>query len=233
MTMSQLLIVRPTQTLKMINQISHSLQLISRLLDWSDHQKYFKYPARHFRNSQASMSTFSLRPRISKRLPVRSTECPQNMRMVKKVLEKDGAVLPALQQKTGLRKLVNYIKATEQASGGTVVLVAHNGFNFDFPVLLNALERHRLINTLAEVKLLLLDSLKLIAEEVNSKQGMLSSCPSKSLGVVYEHLFNTKFNAHDAAEDTEALSRILMKTEVHINKATTHGLTLQDIQDRM
>ena len=112
--------------------------------------------------------------------------------------------------------------------------MGHNGFNFDFAILLNALKRHGLINTSAEVKLLLLDSLKLLAEEVNTKQA-ISSCPSKSLGVVYEHLFNTQFKACDAAEDTEALSCILIKTEVHINKAitTTHCLTSQDMQDCM
>lgn len=41
------------------------------------------------------------------------------------------------------------------------------------------------MNQFAEVNLLLLDSLKLISEEVK-KQGMLSACPSKSLDVVYK-----------------------------------------------
>ena len=153
-------------------------------------------------------------------------------------MEKGGKVLAAVHQETGLRKLVHYIKVTEQASLRTVVLIAHNGFSFDFPVLLNSLQGHSLMakfsKKFAEVKLLFLDSLKLISEEVrNTKHGILSLCLSKSLGVVYEYLFNEKFEAHDAVEDTDTLSRILIKTELHQNKVGTDGLTLHDMMDRM
>ena len=40
------------------------------------------------------------------------------------------------------------------------------------------------METFGEIKLLFVDSLKIIAEEVKKAQGVLSSCSSKSLGVV-------------------------------------------------
>ena len=143
-----------------------------------------------------------------------------------KVLEKEGKTLPAVEQQSGLKGFIDYLNGIEQASGRRVALVAHNGFSFDFPVLFKSLERNGLMETFGEIKLLFVDSLKIIAEEVRKAQGVLSSCSSKSLGVVYEHLFEEKFEAHDAAEDTEALSCILMKIGMDKSKADSHGITL-------
>ena len=143
-----------------------------------------------------------------------------------KVLQKEGKTLPAVEQQSGLKGFIDYLYGIEQVSGRRVALVAHNGFSFDFPVLFKSLERYGLMETFGEIKLLFVDSLKIIAEEVKKAQGVLSSCSSKSLGVVYEHLFEEKFEAHDAAEDTEALSRILMKIGMDKSKADSHGITL-------
>ena len=131
-----------------------------------------------------------------------------------------------MEQQSGLKGFIDYLNGIEQASGRRVVLVAHNAFSFDCPVLFKSLERHGLMETFGEIKLLFVDSLKIIAQEVKNAQGVLSSCSSKSLGVVYEHLFEEKFEAHDAAEDTEALFRILMRIGMDQSKADSHGIAL-------
>ena len=83
-----------------------------------------------------------------------------------KVLQKEGKTLPAVEQQSGLQGFIDYLNGIEQASGRRVALVAHNGLSFDFPVLFKSLERHGLMETFGEIKLLFVDSLKIIAEEV-------------------------------------------------------------------
>lgn len=62
-----------------------------------------------------------------------------------KVLMKEGKVLDAVSQKTGLIEFLQFITSVKQ-TGSNVVLIAHNGNNFDFKVLLNALERNTLLH---------------------------------------------------------------------------------------
>ena len=70
--------------------------------------------------------------------------------------------MPAVDQKRGLKDLVQYIRNTEQVVGGRAALVAHNGLSFDLPVLVKSMERHDLMNEIAEGKLFFVDSLNVI-----------------------------------------------------------------------
>ena len=148
----------------------------------------------------------------------------------KNVLKKEGAMLPAKDQETGLRNIVNHLVAAVEAGEKTVVLVAHNGLSFDFPVLLHALERQGLMDQFSKENFLFLDSLKLITEEMKNKHGLLSSCLSWFLGAVYLFLFNKTFIAHDATEDTKAPARVLYKTGLHLTGLKAHGIITNEEQ---
>jgi len=78
------------------------------------------------------------------------------------MLQKEGNILPAVEQQSGWKDSLEYVKAIEQAGGGCAAFIAANGFNFDFPVLFKSLESNGLMEEFAEMKLLFLDSLKIV-----------------------------------------------------------------------
>ncbi|KAK3744034.1 hypothetical protein QZH41_002505 [Actinostola sp. cb2023] len=141
-----------------------------------------------------------------------------------KVLVKDGHTLETVSEGTGLIEFCDFIRR-EQLSR-QVVLVAHNGNTFDFQILFNALKRHELLDDFLSLDVMLLDSLKLFAQEMKRKHGPLSSCPSKSVSGLYEFLFKEQFKAHDALEDSIALARILFKSKLSLeNKLIENCVT--------
>ncbi|XP_078377789.1 uncharacterized protein LOC144660943 [Oculina patagonica] len=93
-----------------------------------------------------------------------------------------------------------------------LVLIAHNGDRFDFPVLINALKRNSLLDEFLSSQVLLLDSLKLITMKTKKKSSISKACEGKSLSALYEFLFHEKFAAHDAQEDVASLQSILFKS---------------------
>ena len=84
-----------------------------------------------------------------------------------KVLEKDGTTLAALKQRNGLIEFCDFIK--REQSSHQIILIAHNGNTFDFKVLFNALKKHELLDDFLSLNVVLLDSLKLIAQEKKKK----------------------------------------------------------------
>ena len=83
-----------------------------------------------------------------------------------------------------------------------VCLVSHNGFRGDKMVL----EHETAYHGLPAMPFFFLDSLLYIREV---KPGL----PSYSLQNIYKELFNTAYEAHSAYTDTEALQKIIKKTE--------------------
>ena len=128
-----------------------------------------------------------------------------------KQLHKNGNQLPAVSQAQGLGDFLSFIK--EVGSETRVVLVAHNGNRFDFPILLRSMKEQGLLKQFLECRPMLLDSLEVIREEKKARGSHLKECKGKSLATVYEKLFGEQFNAHDSLEDVVALGRVL-----HSNK---------------
>ena len=128
-----------------------------------------------------------------------------------KQLHKNGNQLPAVSQAQGLGDFLSFIK--EVGSETRVVLVAHNGNRFDFPILLRSMKEQGLLQQFLECRPMLLDSLEVITEEKKARGSHLKECKGKSLATVYEKLFGEQFNAHDSLEDVVALGRVL-----HSNK---------------
>ena len=80
-----------------------------------------------------------------------------------KQLHKNGNQLPAVSQAQGLGDFLSFIK--EVRSKTRVVLVAHNGNRFDFPILLRSIKEQGLLEQFLECRLMLLDSLEVITGE--------------------------------------------------------------------
>ncbi|CAH3155409.1 unnamed protein product, partial [Pocillopora meandrina] len=128
----------------------------------------------------------------------------------RKTLLRRGKELEAVSQTQGLSDFCSFLK--QQSRSFQVVLIAHNGEKFDFPVLINALRRNNLLELFLATGVVLVDSLKIVSTEMKQKGSPLYSCKSKSLSDVYEVLLKEKFDAHDAQEDATALSRILFQS---------------------
>ena len=90
------------------------------------------------------------------------------------------------------------------------------GDKFDFPVLINALERNNLFRVFLSINGLLVDSLKIVSKEMKQKDSPLQSCKSKSLSDLFECLIKETFEAHDAAGDAAALSRVLFQSPLKV-----------------
>lgn len=119
--------------------------------------------------------------------------------------------LPAVNQNAGLVWFCRYIADQVSKSSSRVVLMAHNGDKFDFPILLKSLGRQSLLQTFKESNILLVDSLKVVTQAMKGEDSPLKGLKSKSLTSIYTFLFNEEFKAHDAEQDVEALSRISLE----------------------
>jgi len=95
--------------------------------------------------------------------------------------------------------------------------MAHNGSQFDFPILLNALKRHDLLHIFFSLNTPLLDSLKVI-KQMKRTHNPIKVCQCNSLKELYEFLFKKKLQAHDAREDVTALSQILFRSSLKLSQ---------------
>ena len=132
----------------------------------------------------------------------------------RKTLMKRATELAAVSQTRGLTDVCSYLE--HYSHSARIVLIAHNGDKFDFPVLINALERNNLLRVFLSINVLLVDSLKIVSKEMKQKDSPLQSCKSKSLSDLYECLIKETFDAHDAAEDAAALSRVLFQSPLKV-----------------
>ncbi|KAK3721436.1 hypothetical protein QZH41_020684 [Actinostola sp. cb2023] len=100
--------------------------------------------------------------------------------------------------------------------GKTPVIIAHNGFKFDFPVLANSLKRFNLLEYFLEVPCLFVDSLVLLRQQSKQKEFPIRNCKSKNITTLYRFLFDKEFSGHDATEDVKALISILYDSRLTV-----------------
>ena len=81
---------------------------------------------------------------------------------------KNGNQLPAVSQVQGWGDFLSFIK--EVGSETRVVLVAHNGNRFDFPILLRSMKEQGLLKQFLGCRPMLLDSLEVIREEKKARE---------------------------------------------------------------
>ena len=83
------------------------------------------------------------------------------------------------------------------------VIVAHNGFNFDFKVLINSLKRHNLLSEFEELDVAVCDTLFVSRKIANN-------VPDHKLVTLYKEAMGNDagFAQHDASADAQALMAV-------------------------
>ena len=88
------------------------------------------------------------------------------------------------------------------ANGREVNLVAHNGFRFDYPILVHEMERHRMDPKACLSSFMFSDSLP-------ACRSVFSHMNSRSLGAIYMEIVGQELpNAHDALADCAGLAKV-------------------------
>jgi len=132
-----------------------------------------------------------------------------------KILLKNNQEVPVHSFIICIQQLITmFKKAMDQ--GKTPVIIAHNGFKFDFPVLANSLKRFNLLEYFLEVPCLFVDSLVLLRQQSKQKECPIRNCKSKNITTLYRFLFDKEFSGHDATEDVKALISILYDSRLTV-----------------
>lgn len=136
----------------------------------------------------------------------------------KKVLMKNNrSVAKDVTSEQALTKFIEFLDRQRTTGEGKIILIAHNGDSFDFPVFVNSLTKYALLERSKELGLLFLDSLR-IFRRINCSAG---NKVSLSLSSIYERTFKDGFDAHDAYCDCQALAKILCSDQVKFS-VTNH-----------
>ena len=145
-----------------------------------------------------------------------------------RILTKCGVKVEALEYKDGLLSFYQYLTQLQAAEHDKqIVLTAHNGKSFDFPVLRNAFSKISV--TLAELNISFADTLLILRAMQKENHPILSSRESPKVikrGIsltqenIYETLFKERYSAHDAVEDVRALNRILFESTLQVTTDT-------------
>lgn len=68
-----------------------------------------------------------------------------------------------------MTSFIDFLEA-QSASINSLVLIAHNGESFDFPVLMNSLKKHSLLDRARTISLYFLDSLPILRNSKDLKE---------------------------------------------------------------
>ncbi|XP_022787160.1 uncharacterized protein LOC111327279 [Stylophora pistillata] len=126
-----------------------------------------------------------------------------------------------------LRQFLTFLRAsidsasTRSTKPVCTILAGHNAATFDIPILL----RNGGENFIAELSSIssirFADTLTLMKSLIKSKHSSIQNAegkfPKPGQSSVYEHLFQTTFDAHDALEDVIALRRILLSPRLALS----------------
>ena len=113
----------------------------------------------------------------------------------------NGKTVASVPILTAIEKLCDWLKPFQN-----VILVAHNGRRFDFPVLMSAVIKNNLTNLFLESITGLVDSLTVFKKQFPGQSHKQEDLVQRHLGLTY--------NAHNALDDVEALGRLLGLCEV-------------------
>lgn len=103
---------------------------------------------------------------------------------------------------SGLTKFVEWMK-----NFSNVILLAHNGSKFDFPVLMSTLHCLNMTDTLFPVVSGFIDSLSVYRKTFPEQQNYKQETPVKAV-------LNTSYAAHDATEDVKTLGLLMKQTKL-------------------
>lgn len=113
-----------------------------------------------------------------------------------------GREVDAVNIISGLTEFVEWIK-----NFSNVILVAHNGRKFDFPVLMSTLRCLNMTDTLLPVVSGFIDSLSVFKKAFPGQQNYKQETLVKAV-------LNTSYAAHDATEDVKTLGLLMKQTKL-------------------
>jgi len=122
---------------------------------------------------------------------------------------------------------LDFLEREKTTDETKIVLMAHNGDSFDFPVFLNSLKMYSLIERAKALDLLFLDTLKVFRSTTDHGKNT-----SLSLVNTYQRVFGKGFEAHNALCDCRALGEILSSNQFNFNVNNHLGFmrTVADIE---
>ena len=145
----------------------------------------------------------------------KSTKLSTTYEKGKKVLLKgDKVVASDVSPEDALINFVNFLE-NKTKNGSKIVLIAHNGDTFDFPILMNSLAKFSLVDRVKVLDVLFLDSLKVFKSLDIFKEN--KTAKKLNLSSIYNSLFAQEFEAHDALGDCQALSEVLLAILPNMN----------------
>lgn len=141
-------------------------------------------------------------------------------------LFKDHNVLPALAVNEAIVEFQKYVsRSIERAKTITkkhvqTILIGHNASTFDAPILLrNA--GNEFVLQIQSLDVWFADSLSLfrvlIKKQIPSLKNEDGTFPRTNQTSLFQTLFNTSFNAHDALEDVHALRKMLFSSRLELS----------------
>lgn len=111
-------------------------------------------------------------------------------------------VQEALSLREAIQEFFEWLDCNQYAD---VVLVAHNGDKFDFPILIEAMKKVGCFQSFQQRVSWMLDSLPLMREKY-------PNLSSHSLPRLVRDILGESFNAHHALDDAAALAKLLLKS---------------------
>ena len=149
----------------------------------------------------------------------------------RRLMKHDNPV-EASSPKDGLSSFLTYLK-THANCGVKIVLISHNGKQFDSRILCSNFNQHGIApEKLEELGVVFSDSLPLVRELRRQLYPPLlvegEPIQSVSLAALYHHVFKEEFQAHDAGSDAQALQRLLFHSSLGITprRILAHSFTV-------
>ena len=135
---------------------------------------------------------------------------------------KDNRPVEALELSQVLTAVLNFFEGQHRFSFVTIHKARlHNAATFDIPILLRNGGEDFIAELSSISSIRFADTLTLLKSLIKSKHSSLQNAvgqyPKPGQSSVYEHLFQTTFDAHDALEDVIALRRILFSSKLALS----------------
>ena len=132
-----------------------------------------------------------------------------------------GQVVPAIDVRTCLTEFLEFLNEFSKP-----VLVAHNGHNFDGPILCNELYQFNLLQSFQVHVCGIMDTLKLFRQ-------LLPELSSHTQQSIASYILNEDYNAHNSLDDVKTLEKIMERSDTSLENKLQYCVSLSYIIDNL
>ena len=132
-----------------------------------------------------------------------------------------GQPVEATDIKTALRRFCAWLKKNQNN-----VLIAQNGREFDFPILVNELKSTGMYDKFSEVCKDFVDSLDLFRKFWPGRKSY------KQVDLVHD-ILNRSYDAHDAAEDASMLRKLVKHLDIENKEIMKHSFSVNSVYNNL